>query len=92
MVKIRLCRIGRNNLASYRIVVSDSRRTPRSEALADLGFYDPVHDKVSINKEEAMKWLRNGAVASDTVRSLFRKAGLNQQLAEEKAGKKPETK
>ncbi|MCH3966217.1 MAG: 30S ribosomal protein S16 [Bacilli bacterium] len=85
MVKIRLARIGRKNLPSYRIVVSDSRRTPKSEAIADLGYFDPVHNKVQVNEEEAMKWLRTGAAPSDTVKSIFKKAGLNKKLAEEKA-------
>ena len=42
MVKIRLARIGRRNSPYYRIVVSDSRRTPHAESLDDLGHYDPL--------------------------------------------------
>lgn len=87
MVKIRLRRTGRNAYATYRIVVSDSRRTPQAAALADLGHYNPNSEELVINEEEAMKWLRNGAEPSDTVRSLFKKKGINQKLAEEKAKK-----
>ncbi|MCI1735171.1 MAG: 30S ribosomal protein S16 [Bacilli bacterium] len=87
MVKIRLKRTGRNAYSTYRIVVSDSRRTPRAEALADLGHFNPNTDELVINEEEAMKWLRNGAEPSDTVRVLLRKKGLTKKLAEEKAKK-----
>lgn len=87
MVKIRLKRIGRNAYPTYRIVVSDSRRTPRAEAIADLGHFNPHSEEFVLNEEEAMKWLRNGAEPSDSVRSLFKKKGLNQKLAEEKSKK-----
>lgn len=81
MVKIRLARNGRKELPSYRIVVSDSRRRPTSSAIADLGYYDPIHEKCEINEELALKWLNNGAIPSDTVRSLFKKIKLNEKFA-----------
>lgn len=87
MVKIRLRRTGRNAYATYRIVVSDSRRTPHAAALEELGHYNPNTDELVFNEEAAMEWLRKGAQPSDTVRALFRKKGLNQKLAEEKAKK-----
>ena len=31
-----------------------------------------------------MKWLRNGAVPTDTVRNLFSEAGIMKKFAEEK--------
>ena len=42
MVNIRLRRMGARNRPYYRIVVSDSRLTARSEVLEELGSYDPV--------------------------------------------------
>ncbi|MFA6829307.1 MAG: 30S ribosomal protein S16 [Bacilli bacterium] len=87
MVKIRLRRTGRNAYATYRIVVSDSRRTPTAAALAEIGHFNPNTDELVINEEAAMQWLRNGAEPSDTVRTLFRKKGLNARLAEEKVKK-----
>ena len=81
MVKIRLARNGRKELPSYRIVVSDSRKTPRSAAIADLGYFDPIHETLKIDEELALKWLNNGAVLSETVRSLFRKQGINEKFS-----------
>ena len=84
MVKIRLARNGRKELPSYRIVVSDSRKRPTSSAIADLGYYDPIHEKCKIDEELALKWLNNGAIPSDTVKSLFRKVKLNEKFAKMK--------
>ena len=36
------------------------------------------------SEEVAMKWLRNGAVPTDTVRNLFSEAGIMKKFAEEK--------
>jgi small subunit ribosomal protein S16 len=84
MVKIRLCRIGRSGLPFYRIVVSDSRRTPHSANLADLGSYDPKTGKYSLDEEAALKWLNNGAIPSDSVKTLLTKKGVIKKYAEAK--------
>jgi ribosomal protein S16 len=42
MLKIRLRRTGGSNAPAYRIVVSDSRRTPTATVLEELGYYDPT--------------------------------------------------
>ena len=88
MVKIRLARIGRVHTPSYRIVVSDSRRLPSSSALAQLGSYDPIHDTLSINEEEALKWLNNGAIPSDSVKTLLTKKGIYKKFADAKVAAK----
>ena len=84
MVKIRLARNGRKELPSYRIVVSDSRRRPTSSAIADLGYFDPIHNQLKIDEKEALKWLNNGAIPSDTVKSLFRTKKINEKFAKMK--------
>ena len=81
MVKIRLARIGRVHAPTYRIVVSDSRRIPTSSALAQLGSYDPIH-------EEALKWLNNGAIPSDSVKTLLTKKGIYKKFADAKVAAK----
>ena len=73
MVKIRLARQGRVHTPSYRIVVSDSRRTPSSAALDQLGSYDSVSGAFTLDEEKALYWLNQGAIASDSVRSLLTK-------------------
>jgi small subunit ribosomal protein S16 len=73
MLKIRLRRTGTRNRPYYRIVVSDSRRTPRSEIVEELGFYDAVPNppKVSFDRAKAREWIAKGAQASVTIRSLL---------------------
>lgn len=96
MVKIRLARIGRRNSPYYRIVVSDSRKTPRSAALEELGHYDPLERKNSqlvIDEELAIKWLMNGAVPSDSVKTLLKNQGIYAKfLAKKEEAKKAEKK
>ncbi len=76
MLKIRLRREGSRNRPFFRIVVSDSRRTPKGPNVDTLGFYDPTPDppNVRIDLEKYETWVGNGAHPSDTVKSLARKA------------------
>ncbi len=80
MLKIRLRRVGTNKKAYYRIVVSDSRKTPRGSFLEIIGHYDPSTDppKVVFDKSKADEWMKKGARASDTVKSLLEKAAQTQ--------------
>ena len=77
-VKIRLTRMGAKKRPMYRIVASDSRRPRDGEYLELIGTYNPVATPadVKIDEEKALKWLSTGAIPSDTVRSLFSKAGI----------------
>lgn len=84
MVKIRLSRIGRKALPNYRIVVSDSRKTPRSSNLADLGYFNPDTHDFTINEEEALKWLNCGAIPSDSVKTLLTKKGIYKKFVDAK--------
>lgn len=89
MVKLRLKRIGKKHAPVYRIVASDSRSPRDGRFIEEIGTYDPVKADapVTLNKESALKWLRNGAQPTDTVRSILRKEGVMAALAAEKAGK-----
>lgn len=73
MLKIRLRRTGTRNRPYYRIVVSGSRRTPGSEIVEELGFYDAVANPpaVSFDRERARAWIAKGAQPSATIRSLL---------------------
>ncbi len=76
MLKIRLRRMGSKQDAFYRIVVSDSRSTPRGAFVAVLGHYDPGTDPATVKLDvaRAEDWIRKGAHPSDTVRSLLDQA------------------
>ena len=76
-VKIRLARVGRRKSPAYRVVVADSHKPRDGRFIEILGYYQPVGElKVQVDSDKALKWLKVGAQPSDTVRSIFRKAGI----------------
>ena len=84
-VKLRLTRMGAKKHPTYRIVATDSRRSRDGQYLELVGTYSPVGAaSVKINEEVALKWLNNGAIPTDTVKSLFSKAGIMKKFAEAK--------
>ncbi|MDB5052116.1 MAG: ribosomal protein [Bacilli bacterium] len=88
-VRIRLKRIGAHKSPFYRLVVSDSRSPRDGRFIEEIGTYNPLTQPaaVVINEEKALKWLQTGAQASDTVRSLFSKAGIMTKFHELKQQK-----
>ena len=76
MLKIRLRRMGRKHRPFYRIVVSDSRRTPRASAVEEVGYYDPVVSppKLVVDTERVDYWRSTGAELSPTVEKLLERA------------------
>ena len=86
-VKLRLTRMGAKKRPSYRIVASDSRQKRDGEYLELVGTYDPIANETKIDESIALKWLKNGAQPSDTVRNLLSKQGIMKKFAEEKQGK-----
>lgn len=76
-VKIRLRRMGAKKTPFYRIVVADSRFPRDGRFIEEIGWYNPLDDKNSLNvdNDAAKKWLGHGAQPSDTVRALLKKSG-----------------
>ena len=85
-VKIRLTRMGAKKKPVYRIVASDSRRPRDGQYIELVGTYNPLTTPatVNINEEVALKWLKNGAEPTDTVRNLFSKTGVMQKFTDSK--------
>ncbi len=85
-VRIRLSRYGRKKAPFYRLVVAESRSPRDGRFIEQIGTYDPMtevkEDGIKVNEEEALKWLRNGALPSDTARALLKKAGVWEKFAE----------
>jgi small subunit ribosomal protein S16 len=84
VVKLRLRRMGAKKRPSYRIVAADSR-SPRDGAFIEsFGFYDPITDPATINVklDRARHWLSVGAQPTDTVRSIFTRAGVYAEASE----------
>ena len=78
MVKIRLKRMGANKKPFYRVVVADSRSPRDGRFNEEDGYYKPLTEPpvIKIDEEKANKWLANGAQPTDTVKALFKKAGI----------------
>ena len=77
-VKIRLRRMGQKKAPFYRIIVADSRSPRDGRFIAEIGTYDPNLEPsaITVNEEEAKKWLANGAQPTETVTRLFKQAGI----------------
>ncbi|PYZ93172.1 30S ribosomal protein S16 [Salipaludibacillus keqinensis] len=88
-VKIRLKRMGANKSPFYRVVVADSRSPRDGRFIQELGTYNPLKNPVEFNVDEeaALKWMLDGAKPSDTVRNLFSRVGLMEQLHNAKNAK-----
>jgi small subunit ribosomal protein S16 len=77
-VRIRLRRTGRKKAPTYRIVVADSRSPREGKFIKIIGQYAPRSGELALNLDiaRANYWMDKGALPSDTVRSLLRKAGV----------------
>lgn len=76
-VKIRLTRLGDKKTPFYRVVVADST-SPRDGKYIDLlGTYNPLTNpaEIKIDNEKAQRWLKNGALPTETAKSVLVKSG-----------------
>ncbi len=89
-VRIRLRRIGRKKLPYYRIVVADSRAARDGAFIEAIGQYNPRAPEggVTLDTERANHWLDVGALPTDTVRSLLRRAGVLEARHEARVAKR----
>ena len=87
-VSIRLTRMGSRHKPVYRIVASDSRRPRDGQYIELIGTYNPAIDEVKVNEEVALKWLKLGALPTDTVRNLFSQKGVMAKFANSKKDNK----
>ena len=86
MVKLRLKRLGSKKAPTYRIVAADSR-SPRDGRIIDtVGLYNPTTNPVTdrLDEEKALKWLKDGAQPTDTVRDILSKQGIMKKYHESK--------
>ncbi|HDI45892.1 MAG TPA: 30S ribosomal protein S16 [Candidatus Omnitrophica bacterium] len=78
-VRIRLMRMGAKKKPHYRIVAADARAARDGRFIELLGYYDPKKNPpdVKVDKEKVMKWLKNGAQVTDTVKTILKKQNLD---------------
>lgn len=88
-VKIRLKRMGAKKSPFYRIVVADSRSPRDGRSIETLGHYDSTVEPaiIKIDEDKAIDWMQKGAQPTDTVKSLFSKAGIMKKWDEAKRAK-----
>ncbi len=82
-VKIRLARHGAKKRPFYRIVVAESECKRDGRFLEVVGTYNPLPSQAEVLfKEDRVKfWLDQGALPTDTVKSLMRKQGYFSKTA-----------
>jgi small subunit ribosomal protein S16 len=73
MLKIRLQRVGRKHEPTFRLVLSDSKNSPKSgKTLETLGAYDSRRaEKAEFKNDRIKHWLSVGAQLSGTVHNLL---------------------
>ena len=73
MLKIRLQRVGRKHIPTFRVVLTDSRNSTKSGRFLEvLGSFDPRDDKSKIIKEDRVKyWISKGAQLSGTLHNFL---------------------
>ncbi len=79
---IRLKRVGAKKAATYRIVVTDSRRGTSGKYIEGLGSYNPRTrpSHVRIDAARTLYWLKEGATPSDTVHNILKQVGVWRQF------------
>lgn len=77
-VKIRLARHGAKKRPFYRIVVADSEAARDGRFLEKVGTYNPLLEPadVQLNNDRIRYWMDQGAIPTDTVKSLLKKEGF----------------
>jgi small subunit ribosomal protein S16 len=88
-VRIRLRRTGRKKAPMFRIVVADSRSPRDGRFIEIVGQYAPRQGENALNlrTERVTYWLDNGALPTDTVRSILRRAGILKARHEQRLGR-----
>jgi small subunit ribosomal protein S16 len=72
MLVIRLKRIGKKNQPSFKVIVTEKKKSAKGGTrIEELGFLNPLTKKISLNKERILYWMSKGAKESDTVHNLL---------------------
>jgi small subunit ribosomal protein S16 len=85
-VTLRLTRCGGKKSPHYRVVAADERSPRDGRLIEQVGTYDPRQDPPAVKLDLARlhHWLSRGAIPSETVGQLIKKA---QRAAEAAAAK-----
>lgn len=83
-VKIRMKRMGRSHVNFFRVNAVDSRSPRDGRVIEELGHYDPQNKDATkqfvVNLDRCKHFLDHGAIPSETVSSLLKKAGVEHKM------------
>ncbi|MBU1045958.1 30S ribosomal protein S16 [Patescibacteria group bacterium] len=72
MLSIRFLRQGKLHQPSYKIVVIEKTRPPKSgRFIEQLGFYNPLTKEKQLKADRINYWISKGAQPSDTMHNLL---------------------
>jgi small subunit ribosomal protein S16 len=83
MVSLRMQKVGRPHIPHFRVVAIHRAKARDAAGLEVLGHYHPMEPgdkKIVVNAERIKHWVKNGAQASDTLRTVLKKAGIWPQI------------
>jgi small subunit ribosomal protein S16 len=73
-VAIRLSRQGSKKRPFYRVVAAEKSAPRDGRFIEQIGIYDPRTKLLRIDRDRYTHWVKSGALPSDTVTSLAKKA------------------
>ena len=77
MLKIRLQRVGKINSPSYRIILTEHARGPKTGNFLELlGTYNPTTKDRSLDTDRIKYWISVGAQPSATMHNMLISAGI----------------
>lgn len=77
MLKIRMQRVGRINMPSYRIIVVEHTEGPKTGNIVEkVGTYNPRSKERVLDADRIKYWMSVGAQPSDTVHNMLVSTGI----------------
>ncbi len=72
MLKIRLQRVARKHIPTFRVVLTDSKNSTKSGRVHEvLGTYNLKTDEKRVDAERVKYWISKGAQVSDTLHNYL---------------------
>ena len=76
MLKLRLKRVGRKRIPSYRIVIMENTFRRDGKIIEEIGYYSPITKKIYLDLNKLIKWLKFGIKPTKTMENLLKKLNL----------------
>ena len=80
MIKLRIKKYGRTGQPCYRIVAMNSTTKRDGRSIEELGYYNPMTDETHLKFQRIIARLKDGAQPTETVRNIFVRAKIFEQL------------